>query len=201
MGHLVKGRGRVVPGVVMDARAEALRIVSEARREADAVLAAAERERERLRRQALDEARAQASVELCDVLAAGRSRADELLARAAPDALAVAARMAELIVGRAVALDPTVMADIAGEALAASRTRAGGITLRVHPQDLAAVEAHRAALAARLGGEAALEIVADEAAGRHGCVVDTAVGRVDARLPVLLSALTASLDARAGSDG
>jgi flagellar assembly protein FliH len=195
MGRVVKGQGRVVSGIVLDARAQADEILAAARREAEAIVATAARDRDHVRQRALDEGRAQAVIELRDVLAAGQARADELLARAAPDALVVAAKMAEKIVGRAVALDATVMADIAAEALAACRTRGGVVTLRVHPQDLPAVERRRAALAARLGGEAALEIVADEATGLHGCVVDTPVGRVDARLPTLLAALTASLGA------
>jgi flagellar biosynthesis/type III secretory pathway protein FliH len=193
MGRVVKGQGRVVPGVVIDAREHAEEILAAARTKADVILREASSESERLRQRARDEGRAQAAVELTDVLAAGRAQADALLERAAPDALAIAAKMAEKIVGRAVALDPAVMAEIAAEALAASRTRAGGITLRVHPQVRAPLERHRAALAARLGGEATLEIVADEAVDLHGCIVDTAVGCVDARLPTLLAALEVSL--------
>jgi type III secretion protein L len=194
MGRIVRGVGRVVPAVVVDAREEARDIVSDARREAALILAAAADERERVRREALEEGRALAAAELTTVLAAGRAHAGELMARAVPDVLAVASKMAERIVGRAVALDASVMADIAAEALAACRTRAGAVTLRVHPDDLPAVEAHRAVLSARLGDDSALHIVADEGAGRLGCVVDTAVGRVDARLPAVLAALTASLE-------
>jgi flagellar biosynthesis/type III secretory pathway protein FliH len=198
----VRGQGRVVAGAVLDARGEAGEILSSARREAQAILLAATEEREHVRREALEEGRAQAAAELAGVLAAGRARADELLARTAADALAIAARMAEKIVGRAVALDASVMAEIAAEALAACRPRAGAVTLRVHPDDLPAIEARRASLAARLGNgdDATLEIVADEGVGRLGCVVDTPVGRVDARLPVVLAALTASLEGREAVD-
>jgi flagellar assembly protein FliH len=190
MGRIVKSQGHVVPAAVMDARAEAAEIVASARRRADALLAQAEAERDRVRRQAHDEGRAQAATELAGVLAAGRAQADALLVDARPAALAVAAKMAEKIVGRAVALEPGIMADIAAEALAACRTRAGAVSLRVHPDHLTALEPHRAALAARLGAEAALVLVADETVERLGCVVDTPVGRVDARLATLLAELT-----------
>jgi flagellar biosynthesis/type III secretory pathway protein FliH len=102
--------------------------------------------------------------------------------------------MAEKIVGRAVALDATVMGEIAAEAVAACRTRGGAVVLRVHPDDLGGVEARRARIAERLGDAAALRIVADESVSRHGCVVDTAVGRVDARLETLLATLVKELD-------
>jgi len=57
-----------------------------------------------------------------------------------------------------------------------------------------AVEARRAALEA--GAPAAtLELVADEAVGRHGCVIETPQGRVDARLETQLAALERALTA------
>jgi type III secretion protein L len=186
VGRIVEGHGHVVPAAVMDARAEAETILREARARASAVLEAA-------RRQGLEEGRAEGAAELAGLLAAGRAEADAMLARVEPAALAVAARMAEKIVGRAVELDPTLMAAIAAEALDACRTRAGVVQLRVHPQDLAAIEPARAALAERLGGEATLALVADDGVGRHGCVVETAVGRVDARLATQLAALRLAL--------
>jgi len=51
----------------------------------------------------------------------------------------------------------------------------------------------RDALAGRAPGAAALEIVGDESVGRHGCVIETAVGRVDARLETQLAALERAL--------
>jgi flagellar assembly protein FliH len=182
VGHVIKGHGHVVPAVVMDARAQAAELVASA---------VAERERAWAEGFALgrDEGRADAAATLVGLLAAARAEASAALARLEPAALAIAARMAEKIVGRAVALDPTIMAAIAAEAVAACRTRGGVARLRVHPDELAPVVAARAALADALGGEDALEIVADESVGRHGCVVDTAVGRVDARLATQLEAL------------
>jgi flagellar biosynthesis/type III secretory pathway protein FliH len=180
VGHVIKGH--VVPAVVMDARAQAAEIV-----------AAAVAERERARASGFargrDEGRAEAAAALVGMLAAARAEERAVRARVEPAAFAIAARMAEKIVGHAVALDPTIMATIAAEAVAACRTRGGVAQLRVHPDDLAPVMATRAALADALGGEDALEIVADESVGRHGCVVDTAVGRVDARLATQLEAL------------
>ena len=190
MGRVVKGHGHVVPAVVMDARAEAEAILLEARARAASTL-------EEARRQGFEEGRAEGAAALVGLLAAGRVEADAMLARVEPAALAIASRMAEKIVGRAVALDPTIMAAIAAEAVAACRTRDGVVRLRVHPDDLAAVMPARAGLAERLGGDAALELVADESVERHGCVVDTSVGRVDARLATQLAVLRRSL---AGDD-
>ena len=174
----------------MDARAEADAILARAHREAEAARAEAVRE-------GRDEGRARVAAELAGLLAAGRAEAEAALARLEPQALAIAAKMAEKIIGRAVELAPSVMAEIAAEAVAACRPRGGVVRLRVHPDDLVAVERERDALAERLGGEGALELVVDESVGRHGCVVDTSVGRVDARLATQLAALRGAL----ASDG
>jgi type III secretion protein L len=191
VGHVVKGHGHVVPAVVMDARAQAAEILAAAVAERER--ARAERERARAEGFALgrDEGHADAAAALVGLLAAARAEAETALARVEPAVSAIAARMAEKIVGRAIVLDPTIMAAIAAEAVAACRTREGVAQLRVHPDDLASVVASRAAL----GGEDALEIVADERVGRYGCVVDTAVGRVDARLATQLEALCRVLSA------
>jgi flagellar biosynthesis/type III secretory pathway protein FliH len=203
MGYVIKSHGHVVPAKVMDARATAAALVAEGRRQADALRAAAVGERERALREAREvgyaEGRARAAFEVAGVLAAARAEAAAAVARAGAEALDVAAAMAERIVGRAVALDRDVMAEIAGEALAACQTRRGGVVLRVHSSCLEDVERHRDALAARLGEGAALEVVGDDEIEPPGCVVDTAVGRVDARLPSLLAALTSSLAGEGGA--
>jgi type III secretion protein L len=194
MGHVVKGHGRVVPAVVMDARAEAAAILEDARARAAVVV-------EDARRRGLDEGRAEAAAALVGMLAAGRAEAEAMLTRVQPAALAIATRMAEKIVGRAVELDPTTMAAIAAGALDACRTRDGVARLRVHPEDLAALELARAALAARLGDHAVLELVADEGVERYGCIVETSVGRVDARLATQLAALRRALGETDGDAG
>src|SRR5262245_34635458 len=107
MGRIVKGAGRVIPGEVMDARAEAGAVREAARREGYAA------------------GRAEAAAEMASALVRARAEAARLIAGARPAALAIAGKMAERIVGRAVVLDPAVMADIAAEALAACHPRAG----------------------------------------------------------------------------
>jgi len=190
MGRVVKGH--VVPKLTLDARAEAAALVARARAEAETLRAEAVAAREAARREGFETGRADGLAEAAVALAAARAEAARIIDAAEPVALAVAAKMAEKIVGRAVALAPETMAEIAGEALAACRPGAGSVRVRVHPDDLPAVEARRAALAGRAPA-AALELVADDAVGRHGCVIETPQGRVDARLETQLAALERAL--------
>ncbi len=138
------------------------------------------------------EGAARAAVEAAVILGEARAEAARALAAATPTAIALAAKMAEKIVGRAVALDEGVLAEIAGEALATCRPDVAALRIRVHSQQLAALEQRRDRLAARAPG-AALDLVADDGVGLHGCVIDTPRGRVDARLETQLAALERAL--------
>jgi flagellar biosynthesis/type III secretory pathway protein FliH len=193
MGRVIKGFGRVVPGVVLDARAEAAALLRDARAEVERGRAELAAERDEARRQGAEEGRAQGLAEVAATLAAARARAQQTLEAAAPAAIALARKMAEMIVGRAVALAPETITDIAGAALESSRATSGVLTLRLHPDDLPHATARRDALAARAPAAADLRLVADESVGRHGCIVDTAEGRVDARLEIQLAALERAL--------
>jgi flagellar biosynthesis/type III secretory pathway protein FliH len=139
------------------------------------------------------EGRAEAAAEMAALVADARAHAAALAAAATPTAIALSTKMAEQIVGHAVAVAPDVMAEIVGVALDACRPRGDWVRVRVHPDDAAAVTARRDALVSRTPRAAVLEIVEDESVGRHGCVIETPVGRVDARLETQLAALERAL--------
>ncbi len=147
---------------------------------------------ERARRDGFAAGHAEGLARAAALLSDARAEAARALAAATPAAITLARKMAEKIVGQAVALDERAMAEIAAQALAACRPDAGAVRLRVHPDDLPAVEAHRDRLAARAPA-AAVQIVADPGVGRHGCVIDTPRGRVDARLDTQLATLERAL--------
>jgi type III secretion protein L len=131
-----------------------------------------------------------ALAELTALVASARADAEEARVQARDAAVVLARRMASKIVGHAVDVAPEVMGDIAAQALAASRAKAGAVVLRVHPEDLDAVEQARGRWG---GGSVVVRLVPDPAVGRHGCVVETPSGRVDARLESQLAALERAL--------
>ena len=199
MGRLLKSAGRIVPAEVLEATEQAAAIVAVANARADAVRQQAEAAREQVRRQGYDEGRAEAVAALTETLAAAALEAQRARTRAEPGAMRLAAQLAakmtEKIVGHAVALTPALLVEIAEQALAASRAQSGLVRLRVHPDDLTALrgDAARRRLLGRLEAGVELELHADAAVGRHGCVVETASLRLDARLETQLAALERAL--------
>jgi flagellar assembly protein FliH len=190
-----------VPAEVVSAKEDAARILGAARAEAERARAPIAEELERSRAEAerrgyeagLAAGREAAHAEVTELLVAARADADAARLRARDAAVVLARRMAEKIVGHAVTLAPEVLGEIVAQALAASRARSGAVVVRVHPDDLAAVERDRPHWAARLSAAAEVRLVADAAVGRHGCVVETPVGRIDARLGAQLDALERAL--------
>jgi len=195
VGRLVQNAGRILPAPVVTASEQAAAILAAANARAAALVREGEELRAEARRQGYADGRDAAAAELTQTLAAAAQQAAAVRLQAEPAAMRLAgrlaARMAERIVGHAVEMEPDALTAIAAQALAASRARAGLIKLRVNPDDHAALERDdaRRALLARFDGGVELEMVADPAVGRGGCIVETATVRLDARLETQLAAL------------
>ncbi len=199
MGRLVKGLGRVVPAAVVTAQAEAAQVRARAEEDAAAVRAEAQAARVEAERAGFEAGKQEGMAQVSALLLAARAQVERDLHSAKDAAIVLARRMAELIVGRAVEIAPELMGAIVAEALAASRARKGAVVLRVHPEDLAAVERERPRWLARVAAGVDVWVVADPSIGRHGCVVETPVGRLDARLHAQLDALEQALRSSTGA--
>jgi flagellar biosynthesis/type III secretory pathway protein FliH len=199
MGRLQKGLGRVVPAAVITAAEEAAQVRARAEKDAAALRAEAQSARVEAERAGFEAGKQEGMAQVSALLLAARAQAEHDLHRAKDAAIVLARRMAERIVGRAVELSPELMGAIVAEALAASRARAGAVVLHAHPEDLAAIECERPRWLARVAAEVEVRVVADPAIGRHGCVVETAVGRLDARLDTQLDAMERALRVAAGA--
>ena len=134
-----------------------------------------------------------AAAEVTQVLLSARLAAEAERAAAKRMALVLARKMAEKIVGHAVDLDPAVMADIANQAVMATKPRGNVLVLRVHPDDFPAVVKSKPRWLAGDDAAANVRVMADGSVGRYGCVVETPVGRLDARLQTQLDVLERAL--------
>lgn len=155
---------RRIPREVMDARAEAEKIIAGAEARA---LAAVEKASAEAREREIAKLAAQALA----MREADERRAERDVART----IEVATLLAERLIGEALAVDPTRIAELATSALEQTRG-AKKVRIEAHPAD---VEPLRAVLG-ELGQIA--DVHADETLGRGSLVVHTELGRVDARL-------------------
>lgn len=160
--------------------------------EAQRILADAHKEADRLRAQATAEGRERGLAAVTELLVAARASFARARQNVESDLRALAVRIAERILERELATNPETIVDIAAAAL----RQAGAprdVLLRVHPDDLKALERGRPRLLERCARTQAVQFRPDPTLTRGGCVVETELGSVDARLPVQLDAIERAL--------
>jgi len=167
------------------ARADALTTAAEQR--AAEMLAEAEAEAAELRAAARAEGEAEAAGLLVDARRQGRAIIDA----AEGELTELALEIARKVLGRELALDPDAVGAVVARCLAAAGARQR-IVARVHPEDLARVEATLPRLRADAGA-ALLIAEADPTLARGDCVLETEAGQIDGRLETQLAAIGAAL--------
>ena len=104
-------------------------------------------------------------------------------------------RIAGVLLGRAYAADPTLLADLVREALDAVGTASREIELRLHPDDLGVLAPH-------LAGLSGVRLTADSGLGRGELRLLSESVRIDGTLSARLQAcLEATLESTARADG
>jgi flagellar assembly protein FliH len=180
--------------IVQEAQVEAVRIREEAEREAKERRASLAVEVEQAlrdaREQGYSEGLAQAREEvtgearealgrirrMAEVLFEERERAWREQERHIVD---LAVHVAEKVVRRQVELDPEVVLRMAREAISRV-TEKEHLVLRIHPEDLAVIEAYAGDLRERFRNLGQLQVEEDRHLSRGGCVVESRGGYIDA---------------------
>lgn len=182
-------RGRVVPKALVDASAEAARILAGARSEARELLEAAARRAADLRLLAEAEARAEASAKLAAhalLLASHEASADE---RALDRSVALARLLAERLLGASLSLAPEQVVALARQALSEARG-ARRLAIVAHPEDARLL----ADALPSLGVASELVRVSSDAARSRGSLrIETDIGVLDADLAPQLDRLALRL--------
>jgi flagellar biosynthesis/type III secretory pathway protein FliH len=181
--------GRVVPKALVDASAEATRIVAKARAEASELLEAAARRAADLKLLAEAEARAEASAKLAAhalSLASYEAKADE---RALDRTVELARLLAERLLGASLALAPEQVVTLARRALAEARG-ARRLSIVAHPEDATLLTKSIGSLGVVIE---TVRILPDPARARGSLRIETDIGVLDADLAPQLDRLALRL--------
>ena len=172
--------------------------VFDARLEAEQILRQAQAEAERIRAQAAAEGRERGLAAVTELLVGARAAASRVRSASAAELRVLAVRIAEKIIGRELAHRPEAIVDIVAEALG-NVGAARQVTVRCHPDDLQALERGRPRLLERCTRSPAVHLRADATVGRAGCVVETELASLDARLSTQLDAIERALRGEEGA--
>lgn len=162
-----------------------------ARQRAESVVRDANEDADAIRDAAREEGRDAGWREVLDQIAgAERARTDARHA-AERDMLDLAFRLAQRIVGRVLDRDAAMFADLVADKLARVR-EAARVTVRVHPDDIAALQPERDRLASHVEG-VPIQFEPDPGLDPGDCILETDRGRIDARIETQLDQLRRAL--------
>lgn len=190
----VAGAGgmRLVPREALGALERARAVRAEAEAEAERIVAEARAAAEAMRRDAVAEGLAQGRAEASAWVVAAQARWHASLTTQQPAVAALACEVAAAVLGRESALGTDVLRDVTTQTLARVRN-ARRVVLRVHPSEAARAKAECVGWLPAGMVPAVLDVEADAAVGVGGVVVETELGRLDARLETQLAAIARAL--------
>jgi flagellar biosynthesis/type III secretory pathway protein FliH len=203
-GDAVAGAARILRGGPSDAQRQRLsreeveahqnadRIVHVAISRSEAILAKARLDAEEAAKDASRRAAEEEQARLAAAWLALREREERRGAGDVERSIAFARVLAERLIGRAIELDPALVASMAAEALAEARG-ARRVRLECHPLDAQALRASLAGAGLGGGEGAALDLIENTELARGSLRVHTELGILDASLHPRLERLAAAL--------
>lgn len=187
----LKTRRTVLKRSVADANQEAREILEEAKNYAENLRLEVEAEAEEIRVNAYQNGKESALSETLNLLLESREIREKTFVETEQDILRLSVKLAEKIIGQEIKTDKKVIAEIVSNALRNTK-RQDKITVRVNPNDFSTVQEHFAMLS-QSSRSSFVDIVPDPKVASGGCIIESEVGTVDARLETQLRALEKAL--------
>lgn len=201
--------------MLQSAKDEATAILTRARDQATSIVSGARNEQARLeeasRQKGLVAARDEAAREslakiqgAIDTLEAAasdlRAKKLEFLRSAGEGMVEIIAMILERIVRGSIVCDATLVRRTIDEAIK-ELSSADRITLRIHPDDLVSVKEYQNEIMSKVESLSDITITPDGGISRGGVIIETAFGRIDARLETQLSEIlrTLAVEVKAGA--
>lgn len=178
-----------------EAKADAQAIRERAIQEAEQIRAEARAEVEDLKTRTYEEARARGyqdgkqtgAAELAAIVANASQRLQRIEAQAIPQLRDLAVTIARKILGRELEFTPEAVVDLVRTALADKARQRREIFLRVHPEDMQFLREHKAELIEVLSRAKEIGLREDPDVARHGVIIETDAGIIDAQLETQLA--------------
>jgi type III secretion protein L len=173
---------------IFEAGLDARRLLDAAQDQARDILEDVERRRETIVRAARDEGFRQGLAEWDRALQSAREAHEALDSKYEPEVVRMAVKIAGKIIGEELRSRPETIASIVRECLRGVRHE-HNLTIRVNPAEVDEVQRCVSSLVEVAGGGRRIQVVGDAEVASGGCIVDSAVGVIDARLETQLRRL------------
>jgi type III secretion protein L len=182
---------KIVKNQILAARAEAAQILEEAEAFAAEIRREALEETSILRERAYREGMEKSLAEFEQNLLEALEIRERVWRETERDLLRLAIRLAEKIIGREIETDKKTVTEMVAAALQNARQQEK-LTVRVNPSDLSLIEEEREKFLPSTRARF-IDFVADPRVSSGGCLIESEVGTIDARLETQLRVLERAL--------
>jgi type III secretion protein L len=183
---------KVLKREVYEAGREARDVVAQAQEKARLIVEEALRERDAIHERARQEGNAKGLAEWNEILARMTQRADEMTKNWEDTMLRLSVGIAEKVIGEELRLHPDAIVKIVREVL--KGTRSGKrLTIQVNETEAQQVRERTDHLKQFLSGGSEIEIVGSSTIPPGGCIIESELGIIDARLETQLKCLEDAL--------
>ena len=172
-------------GIVEKARKEGARL----RKKAKEVLEDAKKEYEMEKKKGLEEGRQEGLAQLTEKILEVKREREKTIAEAEHSIIQMVMEIAEKVIGRE--LKKGAIVDVVKKAMGESVGEK--IVVKIHPEDLADIQNHESDLMSHLSHSQTMTVRQDETVPAGGCIVETEMGTVDARLETQMAAIKKAL--------
>ncbi len=196
--HNERKKSVVIKNQILLARRKSLAIIEQAEKYARKLKEDTEKESEEKLKEAFEKGTENALLEFEQNLLASREIRDRILRETEKDILKLSVRLAEKIIGKELAKDNRTIIKIVSTALQNARQKER-ITIRVNPLDMQIVQ-NESDLFKSNAQTKFIDFIADPRVEKGGCLIESEVGTVDARLETQFRVLERALLAQADGE-
>jgi type III secretion protein L len=190
-------RAAVIERDTFEARSEGQQIRERALGEAEEIRRQAEAEAEKIKEEAYtkgyEEGRDAGAAELMQVISKHAQKMAMIEHQAVPQLRDLAITIARKIIGRELEFNPDAVIDVVKQALSEKARQRREIFLRVNPADLQAIRDRKPELIEVLSRAKEIGLREDPDVARHGVIIETDAGTIDAQLETQLAVIEREL--------
>lgn len=184
-------RTNLVKNRIFEADVNARQILHDAEEKAAQMIVQATFEAEKMREEAYREGREAAVAEFTEIIAAALQQRETMVRELEKELLKLSVKLAEKIIGREINGNKKTVVDIVSTALRNVRQQ-HQLIIRVNPADLPQLEEAKSSFT-HTGRAEFLYFEPDQKVSPGGCIIESEVGTVDARLETQLIILERAL--------
>ncbi|HET6266716.1 MAG TPA: type III secretion system stator protein SctL [Acidobacteriota bacterium] len=178
----------LIEGQVYDASQVAKDLVQKAEQQAEQILSKAMEERERIQGEARDQGYQEGLAQSTEWIVKAKDHYQRVAENSKNDLKILAVKIAEKIVGKALEMDPELINDIVSQAIRTLRQQKN-VNIRCHEDDLGILKKNEKEFLELLGKSGVITFTVDSKIQRGGCMIESEIGVVDARLETQLKTL------------